>query len=84
MIIEPVDCKTLVEMVTEWMEGALEPASQAELELHIAACAGCIAYVEQLRATLMALAGLEDPPLAEDVRLRLLTTFREKRPAAGG
>jgi anti-sigma factor RsiW len=84
MIIEPVDCKTLVEMVTEWMEGALEPASQAELELHIAACDGCIAYVEQLRATLMALAGLEDPPLAEDVRLRLLTTFRDKRPAAGG
>ena len=82
MIEEAVDCQTVVEMVTDWMEGALPPETRVEMELHIATCAGCIAYVEQLRATTAALAALdEDAPPSAEVRDELMAAFRRK--AAG-
>ena len=51
MIHDPVDCQTLVELVTDWLEGELPDPTRGEFELHVATCAGCIAYVEQMRMT---------------------------------
>lgn len=79
MIDEAVDCQTLVEVVTDWMEGELPPKTRVEIELHIATCAGCIAYVEQLRATRTALRRLDDElPPSQEVRDRLMAAFRNK------
>ena len=59
MIHDPFDCQMLVELVTDWLEGELPEPTRDELELHVATCAGCIAYVEQMRATRAALERLE-------------------------
>lgn len=88
MIHDPFDCKMLVEVVTDWLEGALPEPTRDELELHIATCAGCLAYVEQMRTTQAALARLESveaigDPAAEAVddetRRQLLAVFRARR-----
>jgi anti-sigma factor RsiW len=42
-------CEHVVEMATDWMEGALAPAERVELEVHLVTCAGCVAYIEQMR-----------------------------------
>jgi anti-sigma factor RsiW len=75
LIDRGVDCRILVEVANDWMEGALEPELRAEIELHLATCAGCIAYIEQLRATQSVLSTLGDEPPPEDVRARLLNIF---------
>lgn len=88
MIHDPFDCKMLVEVVTDWLEGALPEPTRDELELHIATCAGCLAYVEQMRTTQAALARLEsieavgDPaaePVDDETRRQLLAVFRARR-----
>jgi anti-sigma factor RsiW len=83
MIHDPFDCKMLVELVTEWLEGELPEPTRSELELHVATCAGCIAYIEQMRTTQAALARLEsvetiEPP-EPGVRDELLAVFRARR-----
>ena len=84
MIHDPFDCKMLVELVTDWLDGELPEPTRSELELHVATCAGCIAYVEQMRTTQSALARLEsvetiEPP-EPGVRDELLAVFRARRP----
>ena len=57
-------CRELVELVTDYLEGALPATERERFEAHLAECEGCDAYVEQVRATIR-LAGraaaLEEP-----------------------
>jgi anti-sigma factor RsiW len=83
MIHDPFDCQMLVEVVTDWLEGELAEPTRDELELHVATCAGCIAYVEQMRTTRAALERLESIDVVEpadaDTRESLLAIFRARR-----
>ncbi len=47
--------------LSAYIDGALDPASQAAVDGHVAACAVCRAHVAQLRATVALLHGLPDP-----------------------
>jgi anti-sigma factor RsiW len=75
-----ISCREVVEIVTEYLDGALPPETAAKLEEHLAACDPCRVYVEQIRATtrVAAAAELEEHP----DRDALLATFREFRRAA--
>lgn len=87
MIAALTTCIELVEVVTEWMEGALSVAQREEVEEHLAICPDCIVYVDQLRTTTALAARLADPapsagPMVPDgVKSRLLAAFRASRPA---
>jgi anti-sigma factor RsiW len=50
--VEDLPCRELVELVTDYLEGALAPAERARFEAHVAGCAGCETYLEQLRTTI--------------------------------
>lgn len=72
-------CQELVELVTDYLEGALPPQDAARFERHLAICPPCVSYVEQIRQT-ASLAGrirAEEIPPAE--RERLLALFRSWR-----
>jgi len=47
-------CRELVELVTDYLEGALDPGDRARFEGHLDRCAGCRAYLGQMRATIWA------------------------------
>ena len=77
--IAPIACRDLVELVTDYLEGALSPEQHARFENHIAGCDGCTAYLEQMRLTLR-LAGRLDPEAVDPVfRDRLVDAFRDWR-----
>jgi anti-sigma factor RsiW len=75
----------MVEVVTDWMEGALDDEQRAAIEEHLAICPDCIAYVDQLRITTALAARLADTDAAEPapdaIKTRLLAAFRFSRPA---
>ena len=76
--VADLTCRELVELVTDYLDGALAASERARFEAHLAACEGCDRYLEQIRRT-VALArrtrAREDvPELAA-----LLTAFREFR-----
>ena len=71
-------CRELVELVTDYLDGALPDAERARFETHMAACAGCDFYVEQIRTTVALTRdtrALEERPEIS----ALLTAFRDYR-----
>jgi anti-sigma factor RsiW len=53
-------CQQVVEMVTDYLEGALSPADHRRLERHLAGCPHCTEYLAQIRETIR-LAGRVTP-----------------------
>jgi anti-sigma factor RsiW len=82
MTNEPeLSCQELVELVTDYLEGSLEPDTGARFEAHLKVCEGCAAYLEQVRATVRLLGVLPEEALSPDVRDQLLESFRGWRAA---
>jgi anti-sigma factor RsiW len=44
-----VPCIAFVEMVTDYLEGALDPEVVSAIDEHLAVCPGCVTVVEQFR-----------------------------------
>jgi anti-sigma factor RsiW len=73
---EGLDCDELVELVTEFLEGALDGPTERRLVDHLALCDGCGTYLEQIRATARALGDLPPDRLPAPARTALLSAFR--------
>lgn len=72
MSTDELTCKEVVEIVTDYLEGALSPEDRARFDQHLAGCDGCTSYVEQMRETIR-LSGMlteEQVPVAQRERLR--------------
>ena len=50
--MEELSCQELVELVTDYLEDALEPSERERFDAHLAECPGCDLYVEQMRTTI--------------------------------
>jgi anti-sigma factor RsiW len=72
-------CRDVVELMTDYLEGALSPADVARFEEHIAGCDGCRGYLEQMRATRRLTGRLADEPMSEALREELSAAFRTWR-----
>lgn len=83
---EELSCKELVELVTAYLEGALDPLSLARFEQHLSECPGCLAYVEQMRTTIRLLGTLTEDTIEPQASQALLGVFRDwkRSPSIGG
>ena len=70
-----IRCDRLVELVTDYLEGALDAALVAEFDAHLAQCPGCAAYVDQMRQTVRTLGRVSLDALPDAARARLLEAF---------
>jgi anti-sigma factor RsiW len=75
-----LSCNELVELVTAYRDGALDPAEERRVLDHLAGCAGCSTYVDQIAITIRQLSTLPADPLDEQTRQRLLAAFRDAPP----
>jgi predicted anti-sigma-YlaC factor YlaD len=71
-----MDCNVLVEVITDYLEGTMPPEERARFDEHLIYCDGCTAYLEQMRATLMALGRIPAESIGSVARERLLQSFR--------
>lgn len=78
-LADELTCRELVELVTDYLEGALAGPERARFEQHLADCEGCRDYLEQMRRTVRALGHPPREPLAATERERLLALFRGAR-----
>lgn len=69
-------CQQVVELVTEYLDAAMEPARRARFERHLAGCDGCTAYLEQFRTTLAVVGRLEVGDVPAPAMTELLAAFR--------
>jgi anti-sigma factor RsiW len=69
-------CNELVELVTDYFEGALSPADTARFEAHLTACDGCTGYLDQIRTTIVLTGRLSQESITPEARDTLLHAFR--------
>ncbi|NMN94006.1 anti-sigma factor [Nocardiaceae bacterium YC2-7] len=74
-----MSCQEIVELVTEYLDGVLDPETTARVEHHLELCPGCLNYVEQMRTTARILDASQPEPLDPVFRERLLDAFRKWR-----
>jgi len=74
-------CRQVVELMTDYLEGALSAVDRARFEQHIAGCDGCTAYLAQLRMARKVMGKLADEPVPAAVERDLLEAFRTWRSA---
>jgi anti-sigma factor RsiW len=78
-VTETLDCAEFVELVTAYLEDALEPADRQRVLDHLDLCDGCSTYLEQIRATARSVGDLPAPDGLPDAgRQRLLEAFRRR------
>jgi predicted anti-sigma-YlaC factor YlaD len=46
---DPLVCREFVELVTDYLEGALPETERVRFEAHLAECDGCGGYLEDMR-----------------------------------
>jgi anti-sigma factor RsiW len=80
-----LDCRELVELVTDYVEGALAPDERRLFEDHIGVCPPCTTYLQQMRRTIEVVGVLREESIGPETRAALLLTFKDwKRSASTG
>jgi anti-sigma factor RsiW len=72
----PRNCRELVELVTEYFEGALSSAERSRFEEHVMSCPPCRAYLEQMRQTIRLLGRIPEETVPPDAEEALVAAFR--------
>ena len=71
-----VVCRQAVELVTDYLEGALGRGERRRFEAHLAACPHCREYLAQLRATIRLAGTVRPDDLSPQVQNDFIEVFR--------
>jgi anti-sigma factor RsiW len=72
---EAFSCQELVELVTDYLEGALSPGDLRRFEVHISGCDACTEYLRQLRETIRIVGTITPNDLTPEAESELLAVF---------
>jgi predicted anti-sigma-YlaC factor YlaD len=75
-VAEQLSCQELVELVTDYLEGALADEEVVRFEEHIGTCDGCQIYLEQMRETIAVVGELTGESVTPEAESALLEAFR--------
>jgi hypothetical protein len=78
-----VVCRQVVELVTDYLEGALPHQVRDAVERHLRVCPPCVLYVEQIRATAASLREVPVESIDPSTRAHLVSAFRDLIPKSG-
>ena len=76
---QALSCQEIVEIVTDYLEGALDPETTTALLSHLELCPGCERYLEQIRETVATLGEVSSENLSTETQDDLLDAFRAFR-----
>jgi predicted anti-sigma-YlaC factor YlaD len=77
---EGIPCQVFVELVTEYLDGALSAEVVARIDDHLALCPGCVSVLEQFRQTVRLARQIREDDvdrIEPGVRAELMAAFVE-------
>lgn len=74
-----VVCRKAVELMTDYLDGALSPRDRARLEAHLAACPHCSEYLAQIEMTIAAAGQVQPDDLPAEALDELVSLYRQWR-----
>jgi anti-sigma factor RsiW len=70
-------CEQFVELVTEYLEDAMDADTRQRFDDHLALCPGCVTYLDQIRETVRHAGHLHPEDLSPAARDQLLRAFED-------
>lgn len=74
---EEITCREIVELMTDYLEGAMTPEDRSRFEEHLSNCDGCTNYLGQLREMIRIAGMLTEEQIPDDQKQGLLVAFRD-------
>ena len=72
-----LSCQEFVELVTDYLENALDADARVRFEQHMAICPGCETYLQQMAETASRLGKIPVDTISDEVQMTLLSAFRD-------
>jgi anti-sigma factor RsiW len=72
-------CREMVELMTAYLDDALEPGPRAAFERHLAGCPHCTEYLAQIRLVQEVAGRVEPEDVAPEARQDLMALFERWR-----
>jgi anti-sigma factor RsiW len=69
-------CQQAVELMSDYLEGALSRADRRRFEKHLAGCPGCTEYLAQIRATIAITGRVTPDDLTDEMRTEFVELYR--------
>ncbi len=76
---EDLVCRQVVELVTDYLEGALSRSDRRRFERHLRHCPNCTTYLAQIRQTIEVAGTLEPEDLSPEARREFTALYRRWR-----
>lgn len=76
---QPLDCNELVELVSDYLDDALDLTTRARFDEHLLDCDGCANYLQQFRVTVATVGRISEEAIEPAFRDKLLNAFRDWR-----
>jgi anti-sigma factor RsiW len=70
-------CQQAVDLVTDYLEGALTPRQRRRFEAHLAACVHCPEYLAQMRTTITLAGAITPDDLTPQMQADLIGLYRK-------
>ena len=74
-----LSCQEVVELVTDYLDGALSADDATLFEQHLNFCEGCVWYVDQIKKTVETLGEVREEDVSPEAKDRLMAAFRDWR-----
>jgi predicted anti-sigma-YlaC factor YlaD len=79
MSARALTCREVIELLSDYVEGALSTDDQRRVDEHLALCDGCTTYLEQIRETIRLSGMVSEEQVPEPEKTALLDAFRDWR-----
>ena len=82
--VRELSCQEVVELVTDYLEDAMDAPLRASFDAHLAVCPHCTHYLEQIEAAIGIAGTIRVDELSPSFRAGLVEAFRDFRPPREG
>ena len=72
-------CQQIIELITDYLEGALSRSERRRFEAHLAGCEHCSEYLEQMRTTIRLTGRIDTDDLTPAMREEFTALYRRWR-----
>jgi anti-sigma factor RsiW len=72
-------CQEAIELLTDYLEGALPRRQRRRLEVHLGGCPNCSAYLEQIRITIRLTGSMDAEALSPEAVDELAELYKRWR-----
>jgi predicted anti-sigma-YlaC factor YlaD len=73
----PLTCQEVVELVSDYLEGALGRSTRRRLEAHLRGCDPCVGYFDQIRTTVAITQRIRAEHVAPTTTAHLVDLYRQ-------